>query len=457
MTLLLILRRGALAMPLLASLSPASAEAPGDAARWPTWILSSAAELRLPAPPDDAATRGELEELHRLAARRDAAMLARIRHWDTGGPAYRWNEIAVAEAVRRGIPAPLFGRHLALMNAAMHDATVAAFDSKAAHGRTRPAAFDATLATALPNPATPSYPSEHAAAAAAAASVLAYVFPEKAAEYAALAREAGESRIAAGVQYRSDVEAGMTLGEAVGERAVARGRADGSDARWTGTVPTGPGLWQGTAPALPMTGSWKTWAIGRGDAIRPAAPPAFDGPIIARDLAELRALEPSRVQNAAAVYWEAAAGGLRSPAYWNELTARKVLEHGLAANAAEAVRAFALVSIAFHDAAVACWDAKYAYWLIRPAQLDPSLKPLFAAPPHPSYPSAHACLSGGAGAMLVRLFPSDREQIEALMREAGESRLWARIHYRVDIEAGNEVGRRAAERVAAMGGLTMMQ
>ena len=59
--------------------------------------------------------------------------------------------------------------------------------------------------------------------------------------------------------------------------------------------------------------------------------------------------------------------------------------------------------------------------------------------------------------MLVRLFPSDREQIEALMREAGESRLWARIHYRVDIEAGNEVGRRAAERVAAMGGLTMMQ
>ena len=106
---------------------------------------------------------------------------------------------------------------------------------------------------------------------------------------------------------------------------------------------------------------------------------------------------------------------------------------------------------------MACWDAKYAYWLIRPAQLDPSLKPLFAAPPHPSYPSAHACLSGGAGAMLVRLFPSDREQIEALMREAGESRLWARIHYRVDIEAGNEVGRRAAERVAALGGLTMMQ
>ncbi|WP_158639170.1 phosphatase PAP2 family protein [Elioraea rosea] len=456
MTLLRTLRRSALAMPLLASLSPAVAEAPGDVARWPTWIIASPSELRLPAPPDEAATRGELEELRRLAARRDAAMLARIRHWDAGGPAYRWNEIAVAEAVRRGIPAPLFGRHLALMNAAIHDATVASYDSKAAHGRVRPSAVDATLTTALPSQATPSYPSEHAAAAAAAASVLAYIFPEKAAAYAAMAREAGESRIAAGLQYRSDVEAGMTLGEAVGARAVARGRADGSDARWTGTVPTGPGKWQGTAPALPQAGTWRTWALGRGDAIRPAAP-AFDGPEIARDLAELRAMDPSRVQSAAAVYWEAAAGGLRSPAFWNEVTARKVLEHGLAANPAEAVRAFALVSIAFHDAAVACWDAKYAYWLIRPAQLDPSLKPLFAAPPHPSYPSAHACLSGGAGAMLVRLFPSDREQIEALMREAGESRLWARIHYRVDVEAGNEVGRRAAEKVATMGGLTMMQ
>src|SRR5215207_424608 len=64
----------------------------------------------------------------------------------------------------------------------------------------------------------------------------------------------------------------------------------------------------------------------------------------------------------------------------NEQTSRKVLEYGLAERPLEAARAFALASFAVHDAAVACWDAKYAYWAMRPFQVDPELKPLFSAP-----------------------------------------------------------------------------
>lgn len=450
-------RRGALVLPLLASLAATGQEparaAASDPAPWPTWIIGSVSELRLPPPPDAAATAREIAELRRLAAARDAAVLDRIRHWDTGGPAYRWNEIAVAESIARGVPAPLFGRHLALMNAAIHDATLAALDSQRAHGRARPATAAPRLATALPTPASPSYPSEHAAAAAAASEVLAYLFPESAERFRALAREAAETRLSAGLHYRSDVEAGASLGRVVAERAVARGRADGTDARWTGSVPTGPGLWRGAQPALPMAGTWRPWALSRGDAIRPPPPPPFDGPQLAAELAEIKALRPTGVQTVTALYWESAAGGLRSPAFWNEVTSRKVLEHGLAADPAASTRVFALVSIAFADAAIACWDAKYAYWMIRPAQLDPEVKELFNAPSHPSYPSAHSCLSAGAGGMLARLFPADAAAFERLVREAGESRLWARIHYRSDVEAGVAVGHAAARRVAAKAGL----
>jgi len=53
---------------------------------------------------------------------------------------------------------------------AMHDATIATWESKYAYNRQRPSERDHRLPTALPVPNSPSYPSEHAAAAQAAAS-----------------------------------------------------------------------------------------------------------------------------------------------------------------------------------------------------------------------------------------------------------------------------------------------
>ncbi|WP_152971068.1 phosphatase PAP2 family protein, partial [Rhizobium ecuadorense] len=71
---------------------------------------------------------------------------------------------------------------------------------------------DTTLPTALPTPRSPAYPSEHAAAAAAAATVLAYFFPDEASSFQAMAEEAAQSRVLAGVQFPSDSSAGLELG-----------------------------------------------------------------------------------------------------------------------------------------------------------------------------------------------------------------------------------------------------
>jgi membrane-associated phospholipid phosphatase len=51
------------------------------------------------------------------------------------------------------------------------------------------------------------------------------------------------------------------------------------------------------------------------------------------------------------------------------------------------------LGVATYEAMVACWDAKYTYWLMRPVTADPSIKPAFSTPPLPSYPSGHSTLS----------------------------------------------------------------
>jgi hypothetical protein len=79
-------------------------------------------------------------------------------------------------------------------------------------------------------------------------------------------------------------------------------------------------------------------------------------------------------------------GGVRSFQLWNEHASRKILEYGLSQDPAAATYALAAMNIAIQDACIACRDAKYTYWQIRPSQLDPDLKPLFPPPNHPSYP-----------------------------------------------------------------------
>src|SRR5437763_11796364 len=104
---------------------------------WRTWVLSSGRQLRLTPPPGTATTKHEIAQLRALAAQRDAAALHRIRYWDAGAPGYRWNEIAIAHALKEGILLRAY-RMLALLNVAIYDATVAAWAAKYTYVRPRP-------------------------------------------------------------------------------------------------------------------------------------------------------------------------------------------------------------------------------------------------------------------------------------------------------------------------------
>ena len=411
-----------------------------DAGRWKTWVLASGSQIAVPPPPDDAATDRELTALRELASQRDEKATDAVRYWDTGDPAYRWNEIAL-EAAMRHENWDDGSRTTSNLNVAIYDAIVAAWHWKYTYDRPCPGERDASLQSLVAAPSTPSYPSEHAVAAGAAATVLSYLFPDEAALFEEKARDAARSRLVAGAAYQSDVDAGLELGRKVGALVVERAKTDNSDGEWRGSAPSDPKLWRGDDPDLPAMGTWKTWVIESGSALRPPPPPAFGE----ADVAEVRDFKATTQTTSAALTWAS------RPAMeiWHDVASRLVLEHELDDNAPRAARVYALLHTAFFDATVASWDAKYAYWGPRPDQLDPSLEPLAPTPNFPGYPSAHATQSAAAAAVLAWLFPLDADELNALAEEAAASRLWLGIHFRADNEVGLQLGRAIAERAIA--------
>jgi membrane-associated phospholipid phosphatase len=409
------------------------------AGEWKTWALSSGSQLKIPPPPHRRASEEEIGVLKRLSLERDAAALDLINFWDAGSPSFRWNEFAIDRIIRNNIGNPRAPRILSYVHVAIYDAMVSAWRWKYHYKRVRPNALNHSLTTAIPNPNSPSYPSEHAVAAGAASTVLAHFFPADAEFFRVKAEEAGRSRLLAGVNYPSDVAVGFELGRAVAALVIERVRTDGSDVVFTGTIPTGPCFWRGTNPLEPTAGNWRPWALDSGSQFRPGPPPACDSPQMATELVEVKdfprmipAAGASFAPTRLAYFWQ----GVGTVKPWNDLINQKISEYRLDQNPPRAARAYALVHIAYYDAAIACWDAKYTYWAIRPNQLDPSIITLFPNPNHPSYPSAHAALSGAQATMLAYLFPRDAEFFNSLAQEASESRIWAGIHYRSDLVAG---------------------
>ena len=233
------------------------------------------------------------------------------------------------------------------------------------------------------------------------------------------------------------------------QATLARAANDGFDATWSGSPPADVDAWRSLvqparAPHLPMLGRMKPLYLAAGDAARPAAPPQVGSAAFNQALAEVR--ERAGSANAGRVararQWEMTSGALVA-GFWDEVAAGLVSRHGLPG--LEASRALALTLGATLDANIACHDAKYTYWTPRPSQVDPSIRPIVGLPNHPSYPSNHACDSGAAADVLARLFPAQRVALQAMAREAAESRIDAGIHYRFDMDAGLAIGRAAAE------------
>ena len=225
------------------------------------WVVPAVNQIRLAAPPDAATSAAEIQTIKSLMAQATADTRAQVAYWDAGAPGYRWMQLASQQMLAQNLAAPLFTRGMALLSVAIHDSTIAAWDSKYAWNRPSPSAMDSGIKPLATIPNVPSYPSEHAVAAGAAWVVMASCSPRWPKPTPILRKRQARSRVFAGADFPSDVTAGLQLGRQVGQLLIAYAMADGSSTPFAGSFPSASGVWSSTTPVTPLAGSWKTWTL----------------------------------------------------------------------------------------------------------------------------------------------------------------------------------------------------
>jgi len=289
------------------------------------------------------------------------------------------------------------------------------------------------------------HPSAPAAVGAASVAVLSSFFPVAA---TTLEKKLDDDLSAPGWPgaQNDDPASGEAIGRAVGAAVLAQAASDNYYVMLPGVPPVGPGYWIPAPAPAPIVRSLygvRPFFLTSADQLRPPPPPAIGSPEFLAAYAEVRYISDTRTpeQIAIAQTWATA-----MPPYTtgseNLVADQLIVDHHRTER--EAARILAYLNAAAFDAQIACWDAKFTYWFIRPSQYDVAITLAVSLPNHPSYPSAHQCITGATMSVLMDAFPSERPRLEQYIETAGLSRIYAGLHYRFDIEAGESIGRQAA-------------
>ena len=290
---------------------------------------------------------------------------------------------------------------------------------------------------------------DRGAVAGASVVVLSYLFPTKVQTLEDIVT--AQANAGPG-QPHPDFVAGEAIGRAVGATIVARAIGDGFGTVLNPAPPVGPGFWTTNAVGLPVAGGQfpgiSPWFLTSASQFRPAAPPAFGSSAFNSALAEIRQLSDTRTtaQTQIAAFWALNGGTPTASGFWLSVPTDSgwVAQHDMSER--QVTHMYALTSAAVMDATIGCWDAKLTYWLVRPWKADVAITTTAAVgrPNHPSFPSGHSCVSSSAAAVLSTFFPEKSAQLDAMVIEAGLSRMYGGIHYRFDIDAGRVLGRSVA-------------
>lgn len=457
------------------------------AGNWQMVVLTGPTQFAVapPAQTTGADYQAELTAVKGLQSRITAEQRRLVEYWSRGG-VLRWNEILLEMVARYNLPPtpnadnsypvpdannpfadpqfpfanpPYAARAYSYVTVAQSDALKAAWYFKYLYGRPSPARVDSGVKALVPITDLPAYPSEDAVLSGVTAEMMKLLFPAAVEEITLRAGQQRQAALLAGKATASDIAAGLALGQAVATAFVARAGNDGMR-----TAGGSPALWQALAdgaaargeiawksqdlparpPMLPFFGNVRTWAMTATDIVneRPGPPPSTSSTLMEREVAEVRRYvdRGTREELAIANFWADGPGTPTPPGHWNLIAAPYIRAGEL--SEVRAARAFALLNMALHDAAVGCWDTKYFYFNPRPSQMDPELKSIIGLPNFPSYTSGHSTFSGAAAEVLSYLFPSGAATFEAQKNEASISRLYGGIHFRSDLTVGMAHGQR---------------
>ena len=457
-----------------------------NAGAWKPVLLTAPDEFAVPAPvattaPDYIAQVNEIKTWQADITDEEKAI---VKYWSAGA-VLRWNEIMRMLVAKHNLPPyqnadntypapnannplaypqfpfanpPYAARAYAYASAAQYDALVAAWHYKKLYNRSAPYKVDASVNALIPKTDLPSYPSEDGVIAGVVGEILKLLFPGDQDFIQQKIEEHKKSRIIAGANIRSEIEAGQALGKLVAQKFVARARTDragtagGNQVLWaklaTDCIARGETPWLSLElplrpPMLPVFGKVKPFLFDSLTAVslRPGPPPNVKSKQMADETVEIYEMvnNPTRERTRIVHYWADGVGTSTPPGHWDAIAA----EDFITKNFSEVrwARNFALINMALNDASIVCWDTKFHYFNPRPTQLDPNIKTLTGIPNFPAYISGHSTYSGAAAAILGHIIPERATQYNAMAQEASMSRMYGGIHYRSDCEVGLVVGK----------------
>jgi hypothetical protein len=378
-----------------------------------------------------------------------AALLATLPAW--ANPILAWNEVAF-KAVVDTRQSPVNGvRAMAVVHAAMFDA-VNAIEPKYQRFK-----FNGTV---------PAGASADAAAAAAAYTVLAKMFPDQ--------RNAFEAALTADLAKVAQAparDAGRAVGAAAAQTLLDWCADDGFGKPTQYRPFTTAGVYvMTTLPASHDTAAARPMLMSRADQFRPAPPPTLKSAIWERDYEETRRVGArssamrTAEQTQVAQFWVVTG----APAF-NGIMRQTIPQR--APGTVDSARLFALTYLAFTDALIGVFEAKYTYNFWRPItavrngdlhetmviKREPGWLPLVDAPLHPEYPCAH-CISSATVVTMLQSAGGDAVQpvtmtsptlpgvtrrwdkLSDVMLEVSNARIWSGVHYRNSTEVGQQMG-----------------
>jgi hypothetical protein len=146
----------------------------------------------------------------------------------TSTPPGHWNAIGASDFIKQNLSEVKWSRNMALLNLSLMDAAIICWKTKSVYYSPRPSQVNPEIKTFTGLPNFPAYISGHSTFSGAAASILSYLTPSRANDYAAMATEASNSRMVSGIHFRSDCQGGLDVGKKVGEYYIARAKVDGA-------------------------------------------------------------------------------------------------------------------------------------------------------------------------------------------------------------------------------------
>ncbi|GAB3489868.1 hypothetical protein GCM10027341_00770 [Spirosoma knui] len=464
------------------------------AGTWKTYVLTSPADVTLAAPASttSAQYQAELTDLKSKSASLTPEQQEAVVYWGAGA-VYRWNEIGRELSAKYNLPPasnaegkypvpdaanpladpkfpfanpPYAARALAYLGVAQYDALVSAWDFKYKFKRAAPSKVDPTVRVALPASSLPAYPSEDAVVAAASYTILKAMFPGEGPFLDAKLAEHRNSRVWAGMNVTSDLDAGADLGNQVAAKVMGRAKTDGmgtanNQALTAGMIEAAKGRGQTNVwvsqelparpPMLPNYGAVATWNFDAATKVklRPSPAPLPGSEQFNRELDELKSIQKNQTREQARIanYWADGAGSYTPPGHWLRMAANAA--HEAKYSEVRMARTLALVGTALQDAGICCWDAKYFYYTPRPQQFN--VKTSVGLPNFPSYTSGHSTFSAAAAVVLGSIFPERADEYWAKAQEASDSRVYGMIHFRSDCTAGLACGKSIGSYAVARG------